>query len=604
MLATLAACAVDEPVSSGGTDRDAAFEELKRATARTIDGRTVYIVEWDLALTEDELAGYFRALEQEQDAATADGIGSVSQPSTVAQVGGQDNVWTGQQGDLSYCISDEFGADKERAILEMNDATAGWEAVANVDFSYNPSQDAACDGTNSEVVFAVRPWDQGGACAFFPSGAGCIPRTLVIDYADFDTNPIWDTDAPNLTTTGVYRHELGHILGLKHEHVRAPQLPVDCQAELNNGRSLTAYDQGSVMHYQWCNGITTTDLVITSQDVAGIRQLYGAPGQAYVAMSDGASQFGPATFAGRACTGQQVCKVADVNGDGRADAISFVRTSNRRSDDSDVWVALSNGAGFDPARKWHDFFCTLNETCDVGDVNGDGLADIISFVKTNHGAGDSDVWVALSSGSGFGPGQKWHDYFCTLNETCAVGDVNGDNLADIISFVKTNHGAGDSDVWVALSSGSGFGGGQKWHDYFCTLNETCAVGDVNGDGMADILSFVRTNHGAGDSDVWVALSSGSGFGGGQRWHDYFCTLNETCAVGDVNGDGRADVLSFVKTNHGQGDSDIWVALSSGQQSFGPGQRWQDYFCTLNETCAVGDIDGDGLSDAVAFKRGP
>ena len=189
MLAALAACAVDEPVPSEPADRDAAFEELKRATARTIDGRTVYIVEWDLALTEDELAEYFRALEHEQEAATADGIGSVAQPSTVAQDGGQDNVWTGPQGDLSYCISDEFGADKERAILEMSDATADWEAVANVDFSYNPSQDAACDGTNNEVVFAVRPWDQVGACAFFPSGGGCIARTLVINYVDSRHQP-------------------------------------------------------------------------------------------------------------------------------------------------------------------------------------------------------------------------------------------------------------------------------------------------------------------------------------------------------------------------------------------------------------------------------
>ena len=301
------------------------------------------------------------------------------------------------------------------------------------------------------------------------------------------------------------------------------------------------------------------------------------------------------------CTGQSVCEVADVNGDGRDDLVAFVRTDHV-TDDSNVYVALSEGRRFGPAQKWHDYFCTLQEVCAVGDVNGDGKADLVAFVRTNHGPNDSDVWVALSDGTRFGPAQKRHDYFCTLQEVCAVGDVNGDGKADLLAFVRTNHGGNDSDVWVALSDGTGFGPGQKWQDYFCTLSEDCAVADVNGDGKADVLAFVRTNHGGNDSNVWVALSDGARFGPGQKWQDYFCTLNEDCAVGDVNGDGKADVLAFVRTNHGGNDSDVWVALSDGAR-FGPGQKWQEYFCTLDEVCAVGDVDGDAKSDVLAFLRG-
>jgi hypothetical protein len=293
--------------------------------------------------------------------------------------------------------------------------------------------------------------------------------------------------------------------------------------------------------------------------------------------------------------------VADVNGDGRDDVIAFVRTDHFL-DDSDVYVALSDGESFGAPTRWQDYFCTLNEVCEVGDVNGDGLADLITFVRTNNGVGDSDVWVALSDGTKFGPGQKWQDYFCTLNEVCKVADVNGDGLADVLAFVRTNNGVGDSDVWVALSDGTKFGPGQKWQDYFCTLNEVCEVGDVNGDGLADVLAFVRTNHGGNDSDVWVGLSDGTKFGPPQKWQDYFCTLSETCKVADVNGDGLADVLAFVRTNNSAGDSDVWVSLSTGT-TFAPAQKWHDYFCTLDEVCAVGDINGDGLADAVAFTRG-
>ena len=158
------------------------------------------------------------------------------------------------------------------------------------------------------------------------------------------------------------------------------------------------------------------------------------------------------------------------------------------------------------------------------------------------------LFVGVSSGSGFassGERANWRAHY----ERHAFADVNGDGKADFIGFVRTNHASDDSDVWVALSNGAGFGPGQRWHDYFCTLEEQCAVGDVNGDGKADLISFVRTNHGANDSDVWVALSNGAGFGAGQRWNDYFCTQQEACAVGDVTGDRKADVLALKTEQH-------------------------------------------------------
>jgi hypothetical protein len=256
----LTACATDDTDAAA----DPTWEEYQQAARRELDGHVSYVVDGDVPVSLETLRALY------------DGRGRgepVADKSTVNTIDGRDDVWNAdEERDLSYCVSNDFGADKTRAINEMREAARAWEAVANLRFRYVPQQDGACLGTNTAVRFAVRPWTENGACAFFPSGGGCVPRTLVMDLDDFDTNPYWEQVAPNQTTLGVFRHELGHILGLRHEHIRG----TTCTNETGTWRDLTAYDRSSVMHYQECDGVTTSDMSITALDAAGVRSLYGA----------------------------------------------------------------------------------------------------------------------------------------------------------------------------------------------------------------------------------------------------------------------------------------------------------------------------------------
>ncbi|MEV0461104.1 FG-GAP-like repeat-containing protein [Catellatospora methionotrophica] len=279
----------------------------------------------------------------------------------------------------------------------------------------------------------------------------------------------------------------------------------------------------------------------------------------------------------------------DFSGDGKDDIVAFTHGTL-----ADVYVSPSTGSGFaGTSVKWNDFFALSGETPLTGDFNGDGKDDIVAFTHGTTGTAAGDVYVALSTGTGFLGGAKWHDWFAPGAEVPAVGDVNGDGKDDIVTFTHDTNG----DVYVALSNGSSFGAGVKWHEFFSPANEYPALGDVNGDGRDDLITF--TQGPASAADVIVGLSNGSSFGPGLKWHDLFAVGAEQPRVGDVNGDGKDDIVTFTCN----ADADVYAAVSNGSAFVGTTVKWNDFFCTAGEFPFLGDFNGDGKDDIVVFTKG-
>ncbi len=312
------------------------------------------------------------------------------------------------------------------------------------------------------------------------------------------------------------------------------------------------------------NGDRKDDLVtFLKETVSG-----SGVGDVYVAYSSGAGNSGfhnGQLLDGHFCyLAGMTCDVGDVDGDGKDDLISFYReTWASGAYHRDVWIKRSNGSSVGGWEKWHDHFCILSQDCHIGDINGDGRDDIIAFVKTN-----GEVWVAYSNGSSFGPATKIStgSSFCyRTNMTCDIGDVDGDGKDDFISYYHDTFSTYLNDVWVKRSQGTSMGGWEKWADFVCRRGSVCHLADVNDDGADDLIEFVRESRsGTARGDVYIGFSdpARSYFRPPFKMHDWFCINQEICQVGDFNGDGRADLVTFLRdTASGSGRGDVYEAVN-------------------------------------------
>ena len=187
---------------------------------------------------------------------------------------GADDRWSEvRKMNLTYCVSPRFGAQQQEVAAAMAAAGDDWSRAAEVRFVHLRAEDRDCDADNDRIVFEVVParGTNYNGRSFYPSLAARGTHELFVDLENI-------ADAAPKTLTGVLRHELGHVLGFRHEHTR-PEANGVC-LERPEWRALTPYDPRSVMHYNaWsrCGGANEGDYLLTSFDIAGARSLYGAP---------------------------------------------------------------------------------------------------------------------------------------------------------------------------------------------------------------------------------------------------------------------------------------------------------------------------------------
>ncbi|MFM9967933.1 MAG: beta strand repeat-containing protein [Burkholderiales bacterium] len=375
-------------------------------------------------------------------------------------------------------------------------------------------------------------------------------------------------------------------------------------------------------------------------------------------------------------SGRSVAGIGDVNGDGLADVIVGARYGSPAAGvfagRSYVVFGKSTGAAADlSAIAAGNGGLVINGQCAndmsgfslaaAGDVNGDGLADMIvgafksdpaaggdagrSYVIFGKTAGAAADLSAIAAGTGgfVINGQCAGDF--AGHSVASAGDVNGDGLADLIIGADTSDPAAGSNAGrsyvvfgrtaasaIDLSAiAAGTGG--------FVINGRCAgdksgegvssAGDVNGDGLADLLVgaaadnattggsagktyviFGKTTTTASDLSA-IAAGNGGFVINGQCAGDQ--SGHSVANVGDVNGDGLADILvgaassdpsvganagrSYVVFGKNNSNAIDLSSVAAGTGGFViNGQGASDYSGT--SVAAAGDINGDGLADMI------
>ncbi len=459
------------------------------------------------------------------------------------------------------------------------------------------------------------PYGEKGYPAPLPAVAPALPREA--SAAADDALGSWTNEKLCL---GAEQCLIGDFNGDNRDDVAV--LYRDTRPEPDRGDVKVALSGGAYFSTstKWLDGVCTGNHLCKvgdpnndgKDDLIIFHRGWGEAGTGWVevALSTGSSFAAPALWHAYFCIGDQVCDVGNFDGNNGDDLILFARSTADDPFRGDVIVARSNGINaFVTSETWADFFCINEEECRVGDFNGDHRDDIAFFVKSGDGQGR--FGVSLSNGSRFSGASDWAKYFCVEDEHCEIGDFDGDGRDDGLTFLKAGYDASTyGDTYVTLSTGGSFYNSQRWSDMLCVPGEDCGVGDFNGDGRADVIRFVKQS---GDPArvglVLVALASGSPTGffptpqtTGGLWLSSFCTGAQSCLTGDFNGDKRTDVAYLVRNTLGGGaEGDVYVALSDGSQ-FGSPIKWHDYFCVGSDVCKVGDFNADGRDDLVSFSR--
>jgi hypothetical protein len=301
--------------------------------------------------------------------------------------------------------------------------------------------------------------------------------------------------------------------------------------------------------------------------------------------------------------------IADVNNDGKTDLIVTNACTNPTTcGDGEVGVLLGNGDGTFQTAVSYDSGGYDALYLVVADVNGDGNLDLLVANTCVNSSCTSTGTVTLLLGRGDGTFQSpttvanyaGHNSYFSI----ALADVNGDGKPDLLmsnGCTTFSSGYCTNAGQVGVSLGNGDGTFQKPVSYntggFYAIG--LSVGDLNGDGRPDLITANQCSNISPCSDGLVGVLLGNGDGTFATAETYLSGGQYAWAgaVADVNGDKKLDLLisNQCASSSNCANGVIGVLLGNGDGTF---QAAVAYGSGGDNPSSfeTGDLNGDGIPD--------
>ena len=226
----------------GAAQDSETFTKLK-ANAKQVElnGKKKYFVEGDIGVDEDGLRKAANRLDADFQLFKDGGSSEtpIGSPLLLHTKNGVIQRW--QPGStLTYCVLKQtLGSNYAAVVANMKAATAEWESHCNMKFKHDVTKDNSAPAVDppAGITFTVRMSSGPNApiaSAFFPgdeedlngdgdfNDAGERSEFHLLVFPDYFTT--------TFDKVGVLRHELGHVMGFRHEHIRS-DAPAVCQGE-------------------------------------------------------------------------------------------------------------------------------------------------------------------------------------------------------------------------------------------------------------------------------------------------------------------------------------------------------------------------------------
>ncbi|MBI3334565.1 VCBS repeat-containing protein [Candidatus Pacearchaeota archaeon] len=315
----------------------------------------------------------------------------------------------------------------------------------------------------------------------------------------------------------------------------------------------------------------------------------------------------------------------DVNGDGLIDIVKGQEVSSQ----CNITVRetyLNNRTAWEQTELYEIPTCFVNsegvDTFGVrfGDVNGDGLQDIIkgvdlatcnSTIYLNNGTGwSADATRTLPAGA------------CFVDDVgtdigARTVDVNGDGLIDILVGIISGGQCPSSQRAAYINNGTGWVQNDLWEPPECFVGEDGSdygirISDVNGDGLPDILRGIRLGGSCTTAQRNAYINNGTGWVQDETFEPPVCFYTDDFAdlgvrLADANGDKLTDLLVSIAGSGSCAAGDRTTYINNGtnwvqNDLFEPPDCFANQFGQPDDVRVV-DANGDGTADYIKSRSG-